>query len=300
MPELPEVETVRALLAQKLTGKSILSVELFRAKNIVTDPEEFQRVLPKKKILSISRRGKYLLFHLSEDYVILAHLRMEGKFFYKEENAKIGKFDLIVLHLDDGHKLVYQDVRKFGGMGLYKQSSLLQESALSHLGKEPFEWKDEDFYEALQKVKLPIKEAIMDQSRISGIGNIYADESLFAAHIHPRTPADLLTLEEVSSLLENARRIMKEAIALGGSTVHSYQSEEGINGAMQNELLAYDHKNAPCPKCGYPFRKTVVGGRGTTYCPICQKSKARPFLLLLTGAIHTGKSTARSFFERKG
>ena len=224
---------------------------------------------------------------------------MEGKFFLKEESAPSGKFDLIILHLDDGRKLVYQDVRKFGGMGLYREENILQESALCHLGKEPFEWEDELFYAELAKRHAPIKEAIMDQTLISGIGNIYADESLFASFIHPRTPADSLNREEVSSLLGHARRIMQEAIDLGGSTIHSYHPSEGVNGAMQNELRAYGRKDAPCPRCAYPLRKSVVAGRGTTYCPVCQRNKTLPFLLLLTGPIHTGKSFAREYFGKK-
>ena len=300
MPELPEVETVKRILEAKLVNKTITGVECFRAKNIASDLDEFLSLVPGKKILSLTRKGKYLLFHLSDEYVILGHLRMEGKFFLKEESAPYGKFDLIVLHLDDGKKLVYQDVRKFGGMGLYKEENILRDSALNHLGKEPFEWEDEAFYGELRKRHAPIKEVIMDQALISGIGNIYADESLFASHIHPRTPADSLNQNEVSSLLGNARRIMQEAIDLGGSTVHSYHPSEGVNGGMQNELIAYGRKDAPCPNCGFPFRKSVVGGRGTTYCPICQKNKAMPFLLLLTGPIHTGKSFARSYFVERG
>ena len=300
MPELPEVETVKRILEPLLIGRKILSVELFREKNIFTDPKEFASSLPGKKIVSLTRKGKYLLFHLEDAFVLLAHLRMEGKFFLKEENAPYGKFDLIALHLDNGKKLIYQDVRKFGGMGLYREKDLLKESALSHLGKEPFEWDEKEFARAMKGKKGPIKEVIMDQSFVAGIGNIYADESLFASRIHPRTPADSLSEEEATSLLFNARRIMQEAIDLGGSTIHSFHPFEGVNGAMQNKLLAYGNKDNPCPRCGYPLKKTTVGGRGTTYCPICQRNKAMPFVLLLTGPIHSGKSLARAFFQGQG
>ncbi|MDO5330240.1 MAG: DNA-formamidopyrimidine glycosylase [Bacillota bacterium] len=300
MPELPEVETVRRILSEAVVGKKIRSLELLREKNVVTDPVIFKKNLPGKSIESIDRMGKFLLFRLSGELTMLSHLRMEGKWF-EDSSGKLAKHDILRLHFDDGHSLIYNDVRKFGILGLYENATLLKESPLKELGKEPWDISPEELYAGIKKKRnAPIKEALLDQGLISGLGNIYADETCFACHLDPRTPCSLITSEDCKRIKDEVSRIMKEAIIEGGSTIKSYHPKDGVSGKMQNRLLAYNHKNEPCPYCGFKMHKITVGGRGTTYCPKCQKSRQNPFVLAVTGPIHSGKSIASKYFEEKG
>lgn len=272
MPELPEVENVRASLSESLLGKEILSVEVFRSQNIATPLADFSTGLQKRRFKGIERRGKYLLFGLDDGKVMLGHLRMEGKFFVEEENEPRKKHDLVVFHLSEGEKLVYNDTRRFGRMGLYSQEEL-KTSPISKLGKEPFDFSEEEFSRLLKGKRKPIKEVLLDQSAIAGIGNIYADESLFRSHINPFRLASSLSESESGDLLRGIVYILREAIALGGSTIRTYHPKEGVSGSMQNNLKVYNKAHTPCPNCHFPLKKEKLGGRGTTYCPHCQKKE---------------------------
>ena len=299
MPELPEVETVKNALAGLLLNQTIEDIFVFREKNVGPSLKEFLSIKG-EKVLSLDRKGKYLIFHLTNEKVLVGHLRMEGKFFFRE-NEGFDKFDLIVFKLSNGFYLCYNDVRKFGGLSLYREDDYLTESPLAKLGKEPWDIEKDELHSLLQaKKKTPIKAAIMDQSVLAGLGNIYADETLFAAKIDPREEAKDITLEECERILVESRRILKEAIELGGSTIKSWHPQIGVDGMMQNRLYVYGHKNEDCPRCGFPMHRIEVGGRGTTYCPHCQTRKKYPFTILLTGPIHSGKSTAAKSFASKG
>lgn len=299
MPELPEVETVARALSPRLLGKTIAKVEVLRPKNIETSPALFLSLLPGKRFKSISRRGKYLLFHLNDGWVILSHLRMEGKYFFRKNRSEIQRHDLILFYLSDGEILAYNDSRRFGRMGLYKESEL-GTTSLAKLGKEPFEEGADEFFASLHAKKKPIKEALLDQTVVAGVGNIYADESLFRSSINPYRPADSLSKEEAASLLLSIQTVLKEAIREGGSTVKSYHPQEGVNGRMQNELQAYGKGGTPCPRCEFPLRKAKLGGRGTVYCPHCQKNPKEKFVIGVLGPIHSGKSTFASLLKEKG
>lgn len=299
MPELPEVETVRLALLPELQGRKIVSVDVLRGKNVETDLGQFESALPGKTIVGIARRGKYLLFLLEGDFVLMCHLRMEGKLFVKGEEEPLSKHDLFLFHLDDGKKLVYNDTRRFGRFGLYRKSDLAH-SPIGKLGKEPSEISPEEFCALLRKKRIPIKEALLDQTLIAGIGNIYADESLFDARISPFAPASSLSQEEASVLLRSAKRILQEAIDQGGSTVKSYHPKPGESGKMQSRLQAYGREGEPCPHCRFPLKKEILGGRGTVYCPICQRKPGAKIVIGVLGPIHSGKSTVSRFLQARG
>jgi len=301
MPELPEVETIREIVEPEIKGKKIASIEVFRGASILTGEKEFVTALTGKTFLSLSREGKFLLFHLTHDLVIISHLRMEGKYFITPKNYVKEKHDILIYHFSDGTGLRFNDVRKFGILMLSNEERCHKEPPLSTLGKEPFALTPDELYDGLQKKKTePIKEALLDQTLIAGLGNIYDDEVLFAASINPKRLASFITKEECSSIITESRRILHNAIINHGSTIKSYHPKEGMSGGMQNLLLAYGRGNKPCTRCGMPLRKISIGGRGTVYCPNCQRIENKPFIVSITGPIASGKSTVLKYLISKG
>ncbi len=300
MPELPEVETVVRILNPFLQGKKILSVRVFRDKNILSGAKEFISSLAGETFLNVTRKGKYILFHLTNEKVIVSHLRMEGKYFEGKAKEAPQKHDLLIYDFDDGTSLRYNDVRKFGTIELKTEKDLFSTPPLNQIGPEPFEIKSNDFYLGLKKRKnKPIKEVLLDQSLIAGIGNIYDCEILYRAKIDPRLKAGLLSKPQAETILKEAREVLKEAIEQGGSTIKSYHPKEGVSGRMQNSLQAYGRQGEPCPRCHAPLRKISLGGRGTVYCPVCQHS-SRPFVIGVSGPIASGKSSVTSYLKEKG
>lgn len=297
MPELPEVETVRAFLDNAVRGKKINSIRVFYPRLIEGDPSEFIALPIGKRIERMQRKGKWLKLALEDGLAIYSHLRMEGKYFLGTPNHPERKFDLAEFDFDDGTALYYNDQRKFGRMSLVKEG---EHSPFDELGDEPWDKDPSILVRDLSKRKDTIKQAIMDQTVIAGIGNIYADETLFACRINPFEKSSSMSLEQCESILKEASRIMRIAIEEGGSTIKSYHPQDGVDGRMQNELLAYGAENRDCPRCGFPMRKVFLAGRGTTYCPICQKKRGRAFVLGVTGPIHSGKSTASKYFVSQG
>lgn len=300
MPELPEVTTVINTLKPLIIGKTIQKIEVYRPKNILSDLKEFETVLLKKTIVDIKRKGKFLFFYFSEDYTMIAHLRMEGKYFFHKKQEERNKHDILSFLFSDGTELVYNDVRKFGIVYLTKNEKVQEAPVLKNLGPEPWEITFEEFYEKLKKSHAPLKEALLDQSIMSGLGNIYADETLFASRLHPLYQAKEVTKEEANIILKEARRILEEAIREGGSTIRSYHPSEGVDGRMQSRLEVYGHAHEPCPRCAFPLRKISVGGRGTTYCPRCQTLPTEPLTIAITGPIASGKSAVARFLKNKG
>ncbi len=299
MPELPEVETVVRSLNKSIVGETIESIDVYRYKNILNDASFFVSSLLNETFRSVSRKGKFIIFHLSNDKAIISHLRMEGKYYLGDKNEEKGKHDILRYNFLSGKTLRYIDVRKFGIIEYRKESELYDRPPLSKLGKEPFEISLEELKEGLKKKKGPIKEALLDQSVIAGIGNIYADEILYASSIYPLKSASSLSDEELNRIIISSRNILKEAIELGGSTIRSYHPEKGKSGKMQNSLQAYGKEGENCPRCHFPFKKISIGGRGCTYCPLCQKGD-RPLLIGVTGPIASGKSTVAAYLEEKG
>lgn len=270
MPELPEVETVKNKLKKMVQGKTIIDVNILYPKMIeYPDVLEFKRQITGETILDIKRRGKWLMFEL-DHYYLLSHLRMEGKYLIRSIKDPYEKHEHVEFVFSDQTTLRYKDVRKFGRMYLYPNEEVWNHKPLNELGLEPWDKLLNENYlkEKYRKKKLPIKTVLLDQSIIVGIGNIYADEILFMSHINPLKPCNLLTNEELKNIINNNKIVLEHAIELGGTTIRSYESSEGVHGLFQNELFV--HGQTICKKCGSKIIKTKVNGRGTYYCPKCQ------------------------------
>lgn len=274
MPELPEVETVRKILNKWLIDKTIIAVDFFYddvLSNMGID--EFKKKIINQKINNIGRRGKFLLFNL-DNYVLLSHLRMEGKYYLVKEiekNSKIDKHKICSFHLDDGNQLIYHDVRKFGRMKLLENESFELDPSLTNLGEEPFTLDWEIFYNKIKKSRREIKKILLDQNIIAGLGNIYVDEVLFKSLISPLRRANEISKKEAKTLIQNSIIVLNKAIEAGGSTVRSYRFGGEAEGRFQNELYVYGRSNQNCYVCNSKIKKIVVGGRGTHYCSKCQK-----------------------------
>ena len=301
MPELPEVETVKNVLLPIVKDRTINKIDVYRKGTIEGDADEFISSLEKEKFLDITRIGKYLIFHLTNDKVILSHLRMEGKYYDYSENEPDSKYAKVVFHFDNGRKLCYDDSRCFGILKLSSEKTYKQEEMLSKLGPEPFYVTDvKDIMKKVKRSKKPIKTTLLDQTLITGLGNIYVDETLYASHIHPLTPACLINKQEWEILISNASSILKKAIELGGSTIKSYHPGKDIDGNFQTRIQIYGKEGETCPTCGHTYRFIKVGGRGTTFCPVCQLKKGAPINIGLTGKIASGKSLALETYEELG
>ena len=300
MPELPEVETVKRLLEKIVIGRTITSIDVLNRRQIDGDVDEFVSTLTNQTILSLSRIGKYLIFHFTNQYVMISHLRMEGKYFEYEECETNSKYARIVFHFDNNHKLCYDDSRTFGILKLAKEDNYQDLEMIKKLGKEPFFTDPNDIYTKTRKNRTPIKTSLLDQTLMTGLGNIYVDETLYKSHVHPHTPAYLLSLEDYKNIVNNSCIVLNRAIELGGSTIKSYHPGKNIDGNFQNEIEIYGKKGETCPKCGHTFLFTKTNGRGTTYCPGCQHKLGAPLIIGLVGKISSGKSLALETFSSLG
>ena len=274
MPELPEVETVRRGLKKMILGKKISNIEIHYPKMIKTDLNQFQKELPGQVIQSMGRRGKYLLFNL-RDKVLISHLRMEGKYFYYPDQVPERKHAHVFIHFEDGGTLVYEDVRKFGTMELLAPELLEAYFLSKKLGPEPTEqdFDLEIFISALKKSKKPIKSHLLDQTLVAGLGNIYVDEVLWRAQIHPARPSQTLTADEVTAIHDQTIAVLGQAVEMGGSTIRTYTNAFGEDGTMQEFHQVYDKTGQACSRCGAIIEKIQLGGRGTHFCPKCQRRK---------------------------
>ncbi|MGM9859109.1 MAG: DNA-formamidopyrimidine glycosylase [Bacilli bacterium] len=299
MPELPEVETVKEILKKILIGSKINKVMIFYERMILSPIKDFEKSLINKEIIDVSRKGKFLIIHFEDKTVLITHLRMEGKFIERKANEDVSSYARVVFYLNDGRKICFDDTRKFGIMKVSDEDHYLIEPPISNLGPEPFYIKDPYYLlEKYKRIKKPIKETLLDQSIIAGIGNIYADETLFRCSLHPLTAANELTLEDCRNVIENSINVLNKAITLGGSTIRSYHAN-GIDGKFQNELLAYGKEGQLCANnCSAHYKKIFVGGRGTTYCPLCQRKRNKTFTIGITGKIASGKSTIMKIFSK--
>jgi len=273
MPELPEVETVKEVLKGQILGHRIDDVKIYHKKMIKTgEAKEFSRLLIGQKVADIKRRGKYLIFEL-EDYYLLSHLRMEGKFFYGEGTDVKDKHVHAEFLLSDGQRLKYEDVRKFGTFHLYEKSVDLESTpSFQVLGVEPF---DEAFTATyvqglLENRKIPIKPMLLTQKIVTGLGNIYVDEVLFASKIHPLKKSGDLTRDDLENVVNYTREILSRAIKYKGTTIRTFASTHGSDGGFQNFLQVHTKKDQPCPHCQTVIQKIKVGGRGTYFCVTCQ------------------------------
>ncbi|MYL20011.1 DNA-formamidopyrimidine glycosylase [Halobacillus litoralis] len=273
MPELPEVETVRKTLKHLTLGKEIQDVSVFWG-NIIKEPKDpraFGDLLRGQSIQDIDRRGKFLIFHL-DDIALVSHLRMEGKFGVYDGTLEKPKHTHVIFHFTDGTELRYNDVRKFGTMHAFKKGEEALNKPLVQLGPDPFDeaFTLDYFHQKLLKTSRNMKAVLLDQSIVAGLGNIYVDEALFRAGLHPERMASTLTREEAESIREASIAVILEAIEQGGTTIRSYLNSQGEIGMFQQKLQVYGRQDMECRNCGTSIVKTKVGGRGTHVCPVCQ------------------------------
>lgn len=274
MPELPEVENVRNGLKQLITGKTIRKVRVLWT-NIIKDPAvpEFKKRIEGQKIEDIRRQGKFLLFILTHD-VLISHLRMEGKYRLEGPDVPLTKHTHVVFELDTEEELRYLDVRKFGKMSLVEKEKLEAHPSIRNLGPEPEdETLDTDHLaEALKKTERLVKACLLDQTIVAGIGNIYADEILYDAYIHPERKGKDLDRNEIKRLRDSIVSIMNKAVEKGGTTIRTYSNAYGAEGSYQEYLSVYGKTEEECPRCHHAIQKIKVAQRGTHYCPECQKA----------------------------
>ena len=301
MPELPEVETVKNVLLPIVKNRSIVKIDILRQSIVHDDPEHFKSILERQTFLNITRIGKFLIFHLTNDIVLISHLRMEGKYYEIKEDEPNSKYARVVFHLDNNMKLCYDDSRTFGMMLLSTEKEYKNEKEIAKLGQEPFVIKDVSYLlKACKRKNLPIKTTLLSQELITGLGNIYVDEVLYASNIHPLTPASKISKKEWELIVKNSVIILNEAIEMGGSTIKSYHPGKDIDGNFQTRIKIYGKSGETCPHCQSTFRFIKVGGRGTTFCPKCQMKKGAPLTIALTGKIASGKSTVLDVFKKRG
>ena len=273
MPETPEVITVAKKLKNKLLDRKIKSVKVLYP-NMIEYPtvEEFKKGVSGQEIHDITTRGKWIVLTLDESY-LLFHLRMEGKFFFRTKDDEINKHEHVIFTLDDDTELRFADVRKFAKIMLIPKDKIFTMKPYTELGLEPWDKNLTLAYlkDKFENKKMPIKTALLDQTIIAGIGNIYADEILFLSRINPLTKALDLTDKNLSDIIENTVKVLDKAVSEGGTTIRSYTSEEGVTGLFQNDLNVHQREHEKCRTCGSIIEKIRVGGRGTYFCPKCQK-----------------------------
>ncbi len=301
MPELPEVETVKNILLPLIKGQTISKVEVYYNRLVLSNLDEFKEKLVNATFIDLTRYGKYLFFHLDNGYTLISHLRMEGKYRYTKENYRI-KSTSAVFFLKNGYYLSYDDTRKFGIMYLCKIEEVDSLPMIEKLGIEANKVTlndEETLYSKFNKKK-KIKELLLDQSILCGIGNIYADEILYASKINPFTLGNQLTHLDIKNIIINSNKILQKAIELGGSTIHSFHPSEGVDGKFQAVLKCYGKEGEKCPICGTTFHKEFIGGRGTTFCPNCQINPNLKKAIGITGPIGSGKTTLLNYLNSKG
>ncbi|WP_126425554.1 DNA-formamidopyrimidine glycosylase [Brevibacillus marinus] len=274
MPELPEVETVVRTLRKLVTGKRIERVSVFLPRIIrrPDDVEEFASLVAGQTIQAIERRAKYIKFLLERD-VLLSHLRMEGRYGLYRQDDPVEKHTHVIFHFTDGTELRYRDVRQFGTMDLFPRGQETQEGPLAKLGPEPLDeqFTPQLFRRMLKGRKTKIKPLLLNQEFLVGLGNIYVDEALFRARLHPERIAGELKPKEVARLHESIVATLTEAIRQGGSSIKSYVNGQGEMGMFQQSLHVYGRKGEPCTVCSTPIVRFELGGRGTHMCPKCQR-----------------------------
>lgn len=273
MPELPEVETVVRGLQAVLPGRRILNVQLGKT-DFIDDPEAIQRMLPGSRIEAVRRHGKFLVFEMESSsgetphYVLLMHLGMTGRIVTCPHEAHVDPHTHVFLALDDGREMRYTDVRRFGRMRILVNGE--REKTLGILGQDPLEVSESDFRSIVHTRNARIKALLLDQHFLRGIGNIYADESLWRARIHPMRIGAALTDAEIGRLYRAMRRVLTEAIRFRGSSVSDYVDAQGERGGFQQRHRVYQRQGKKCVRCGAIIRHAIVAGRSTHFCPRCQ------------------------------
>jgi formamidopyrimidine-DNA glycosylase len=286
MPELPEVETVRAQLEPVLTGRRFERVEI-RDPRLVRpyEPAAVAAELEGERVAAVERRGKYLIVRFESDRVLLIHLRMTGSLRHSGDGLGEDRHRRAVVRLDDGSDVAYRDVRRFGTWLVLEPGELAPYLA-TRVGDEPLDalFTAARLGERLAKRRAPIKAALLDQRTLAGMGNIYVDEALWRARINPLRPAESLDRKELQRLHRAIRATLEAGIARQGSTLRDYALPDGGSGSMQDEFKVYGRGGEPCDRCGTPIAKTRIAGRGTWFCPECQPEGGGPELYAASSA----------------
>ncbi|MGH9572887.1 MAG: bifunctional DNA-formamidopyrimidine glycosylase/DNA-(apurinic or apyrimidinic site) lyase [Candidatus Acidiferrales bacterium] len=275
MPELPEVETVVRGLRLTLPGRRIVSVRLGKT-DFIDDPAALENELPGKKIITVQRFGKFLLFGLapsngaSKQSYLLVHLGMTGQLVMCAPEAPVAPHTHAYFALDDGRELRYTDIRRFGRIAFLANGT--HDAALEKLGLEPLEATEKQFAEQLRGRRAPIKSVLLNQHVLRGIGNIYADESLWRARLHPLRIAASLSAKEIRQLHRAVQVVLNEAIRMRGSSVSDYVDADGERGEFQSRHRVYQREGEKCPRCGATIRRMIIGGRSSHFCPRCQRA----------------------------
>jgi formamidopyrimidine-DNA glycosylase len=272
MPELPEVETVRRRLEPQLAGRTLREVEVLDFRLTAPEPPEAVAArLTGRRIESLGRRGKYLLLELDDDAALVVHLRMTGNVLWLSGPPEVPPpFLRARALLDDGSYVGYTDVRRFGTWRVAEDGA--DALLAGKLGPEPLgDWSAADLARALAGRKAPVKAALLDQRVVAGVGNIYADEALYAARIHPAAPAGRLSRARVTRVHGAVRAALQAGIDAQGASIRNFRTPDGGYGSAQERFAAYGRGGEPCERCGTPLRRTVIAQRGTTYCPRCQR-----------------------------
>lgn len=272
MPELPEVETVVRELREEICGDAISSVEIFRKNPIVQgDLDAFQEKLCGMSFLDVTRRAKFLIFHLQPERFLIAHLRMTGKFIVSDPLAEPSKYNRVWFHLKSGRLMIFDDIRCFGTLEVYDK--LTDSKSLLKLGIEPLsvEMKPKFFIKRMASSKREIKTVLLDQKIVVGLGNIYVSEILFRSRIHPQRAAGKLIKKDWTKIIRYTQNILEEAIKNNGTTISDFRRVDDKTGAFQQFLQVYGNNNQACPECNVPIQRIVQQQRSTFFCPECQK-----------------------------
>jgi formamidopyrimidine-DNA glycosylase len=278
VPELPEVETIRRSLAPRVEGRRLDALEILDARwTAPLAPDAVRDAVEGRRIDALSRRGKYLIFELEDEVFLLVHLRMTGTLLY--DPAPDIPYARVRFALGDGHELRFCDPRRFGTGELALGGDALDAFLATRVGIEPLggELTGERLRELARGRRAPVKAFLLDQRHIAGVGNIYADEALFRARIHPLRPAGTLTRAQYDALAGAVRAALEAGIDAGGATIDDFRHPDGVSGAFQNEFRIHLRVGEPCLECERTVVKMVVGGRGTYVCERCQpRPRARP------------------------
>ncbi|HEY8601534.1 MAG TPA: bifunctional DNA-formamidopyrimidine glycosylase/DNA-(apurinic or apyrimidinic site) lyase [Thermomicrobiales bacterium] len=278
MPELPEVETVRRGLAAQIVGRVFTGISFLEWPRTIESPapEELAHRIAGRRVLAVGRRAKFLVIALAGGESLIVHLRMTGQLTVAPQASPRDRFARVALGFADGDELRFSDIRRFGRIGLYDEAGLAHR--FRDLGPEPLDdrWLPEAFAVALARRRTRLKPLLLDQSFVAGLGNIYADEALFRAGLHPLMIAAEVSPERAALLHASIRELLDDAINSGGTTFSNYRDAYGNEGDYYERRRVYARTDAPCLVCGAPIVRIVVGGRGTHFCAVCQPAPGSP------------------------
>lgn len=274
MPELPEVETVARGLKATIGGLTIERVVLKKTATVHPSPRQFSRQLSGSTVTGVTRRGKNILVNLSTGYTLWVHLKMTGHFNFLPADAPTTKHDHVIFHFRGrAETLRFNDYRRFGRLRLYPTESVMKQKGLVELGPEPLEITADDFVRRLRKCHRMVKPMLLDQTFLAGVGNIYADESLYLARIHPRRSTASISPAKARELHGHIQTVLRRAIRLMGTSVDTFIGLNGEPGGFQKYLRVYGREGEPCRRCGAVIIRKTIGGRSAHFCPRCQRAK---------------------------